>query len=295
MEINGNTKIFGIIGNPIEHSLSPLFQSWFAAQCGLNAAYLPFRVQEEDVESAVQGLWALGVQGFNVTVPHKESVLPYVKADESARMIGAVNTVARGDEGWKATNTDWIGFTASLKATGIQTDGVSVVLFGAGGTAKAVLYALSKLNVATLYIANRNRGRAEMLAAHLRENYSHMRCEVVEWGDANVEAACLKSAVLINTTPIGLDGSDVFPFALPGEGVAIDAVYRPDGDTAFCKAASGAGRVAVDGLPMLIAQGAASFSLWHPSERPDSLGALRWMEERLGRLPLNMSGWEVLA
>jgi len=237
VKINGKTKIYGIIGNPVEHSLSPLFQSWFLENGGLNAAYVPFCVQQCDIESAVQGLWALNVQGFNVTVPHKESLLPYVDLDESASIIGAVNTVIRGETGWQATNTDWIGFSAALEAVGAEMQSATALLFGAGGTAKAVVYALSKMNVSTLYICNRSRERAETLAAHTRENYSHISCKLIEWDDANVETVSLESNVVINATPIGLKDGDIFPFSLPGEGVAVDAVYRPDGNTAFCQAA----------------------------------------------------------
>ena len=294
MKVTGKTKIYGIIGNPIDHSLSPLFQTWFIEQKGLDAAYIPFCVQDENMEDAIHGLWALGVQGFNVTVPHKESVLPFVDADESARMIGAVNTVIRGEGGWQASNTDWIGFSAALEAVGADMDSATVLLFGAGGTSKAVVYALAKLNVSMLYICNRSHNRAETLAAHVRENYSHIRCELIEWGDSNVEAASLKSNVIINTTSIGLKDGDHFPFAIPGEGVAVDAVYRPDGHTSFCKKAKESGRMSIDGLPMLIAQGAAAFSVWQKSV-PDRLGAIRWMESELGRSPCELSGWEEVA
>ncbi|HKI60496.1 MAG TPA: shikimate dehydrogenase [Mariprofundaceae bacterium] len=294
MKITGKTKIYGIIGNPIEHSLSPLFQTWFLEQSGLDAAYIPFSVQDEDVEAAMHGLWALGVRGFNVTVPHKERVLPFVEADESVRLIGAVNTVIRTEQGWKGTNTDWVGFSAALEAVGAKMESATVLLFGAGGTAKAVVYALAKHNIATLYICNRSSDRAETLAAYTRENYSHIRCELIEWSDSNVEAASLKSNIVINTTSIGLKDGEAFPFSFSGDGVAVDVVYRPDGDTAFCRKANEGGRKSIDGLPMLIAQGAAAFSNWQAS-MPDRLGALRWMEEELGRVPCDLRGWEEVA
>lgn len=253
---------------------------------------MPFCVQESDIESAVRGLWVLNVQGFNVTVPHKESVLPYVNPDESASLIGAANTVVRSEGGWQATNTDWVGFSAALEAVEADMQSAAVLLFGAGGTAKAVIYALSKMNISTLYICNRTQKRAEMLAAHTRDNYSHISCELVEWNNTNVETASLKAGVVINTTSIGLKNGDTFPFPLPGAGVAVDAVYRPDGNTPFCQAARRGGRESVDGLPMLIAQGIASFSQWHDSVRPNRLEALRWTEALVGRAPMNLPGWE---
>jgi len=292
VNISGKTKLFGIIGNPIEHSLSPVFQAHFLEQGGLDAVYVPFCVQESNIEAAIRGLWALNVQGFNVTVPYKESVLPYVEADESASVIGAVNTVMRGESGWQATNTDWIGFSAALEAVEADMKEASVLMFGAGGTAKAVVYALAELGVARLFVCNRSRDRAEILAAYVRGNYPHMSCELVAWESADVEAVSLKSSVVINTTSIGLKDGEIFPFALPGEGVAVDAVYRPDGNTPFCQAARKSGRESIDGLPMLIAQGAASFSQWHDSGRPNRLEALRWTEMRVGRSPMNLPGWE---
>jgi shikimate dehydrogenase len=292
VNISGKTKLFGIIGNPVEHSLSPVFQSWFLEQSGVDGVYVPFCVQESDVEAAIRGLWALNVQGFNVTVPHKESVLPYIELDESAKKIGAVNTVMRSESGWKATNTDWLGFSAALSGVEADIQGGSVLMFGAGGTAKAVVYALSKLGIAKLYICNRSRDRAEMLAAYVRENYSHIDCALVEWENSHVELVSLESRVVINTTSIGLKDGDDFPFSLPGEGAAVDVVYRPDGNTTFCKAGRASDRMSIDGLPMLIAQGIAAFSKWHASKSPDRLEALRWVESQVGREPVDLPGWE---
>jgi shikimate dehydrogenase len=292
VNISGKTKTYGIIGNPIEHSLSPVFQSRFLEQSGIDALYVPFRVEDDELGKAVDGLWALGVCGFNVTIPHKESIIPFVESDESASMIGAVNTVMRGESGWQATNTDWVGFVAALEAVGADMKGATVLMFGAGGTAKAVLYALAQLEIAKVYVCNRSRDRAETLAAYVRDNYSRMGCELIEWGESDVEAVSLKSSVVVNTTSIGLKDGDSFPFMLAGEGVAVDVVYRPDGDTAFCKAARLGGRLGIDGLAMLIAQGAASFSKWHHCETPNQFETLRWTEERVGRSPVALPGWE---
>lgn len=295
MRINGKTKLFGIIGNPIEHSLSPVFQSRFLKQSGVDAVYVPFCVKEDDIESAIRGLWALNIQGFNVTVPYKESVIPYVELDDSARLIGAVNTVTRTESGWQATNTDWIGFAAAMDAVGVDPNAGSVLMFGSGGTAKAVVHALSQRKVSRLYICNRSQDRAEALATDARAHYPHMDCEVVEWRADDVEAASLKSGVIINTTSIGLKGESDFPFVLSGKGAAIDAVYRPDGNTVFCNTARASGRVSIDGLPMLIAQGAASFSIWHDVDSPDYLEILRWTETQINRSPVSLPGWESAA
>lgn len=295
MSIDGTTKLYGIIGWPVSHSLSPLFQSYFLQQSGLNAAYLPFSVKPELLQQAVDGLWALDVQGFNVTVPHKEQVYKMVQADTDAACIGAVNTVRRTSAGWQGGNTDWQGFTAVINGLGLDLEGKDVLLFGAGGTARAILHALSKLPVGKVYLCNRNPERLAAFEAFARSSYPDLNCETVAWQQEAVAAAGRDSLLLVNTTSIGLQQEQEFPFSLPqdsaGGGAAIDAVYRPDGDTAFLAAT--AGRQSVDGLPMLVAQGAASFAWWHDTAWPDCKRALDWMEKRLGRGSAAMPGWGV--
>lgn len=291
MELSGKTQIFGIIGNPVEHSLSPLFQSWFLEGCGIDAVYVPFRVEEDLVETALKGLWASGVRGLNVTVPHKETVLPLVEVDRDAGIIGAVNTLLRTDAGWRASNTDWRGFSATLQAVAPEVRSGETVLFGAGGTAKAIVHALHDAGVQKIMICNRSRERAVLLKQHIEDHYTGMDVQLVDWEQESVSAATKAASTLINTTSIGLKG-EAFPFELDGDGVAIDAVYRPDGKTAFCEAAHSCGRYSVDGLPMLIAQGAASFALWHGVGEPDRLTALRKVEKLLGRKEISLPGWE---
>lgn len=291
MNINGSTKLYGIIGWPVKHSLSPQFQTHYLQQCGFNAVYLPFAVDPGLLEQAMDGLWAAGVQGFNVTVPHKESVFQIVELDAAAQQIGAVNTVRRKDKGWQGTNTDWCGLLAVIEGMAVDLKGKDVLLFGAGGTSHAVLHALSKTGLNKVYICNRNADRLEALLTLARHSYPDLACETLAWQQQQVTATARHAALLINSTSIGLQDGQTFPFTLSGNGAAIDAVYRTDGKTAFCRAASAAGRQAVDGLPMLIAQGAASFAWWHGCEQPDYRLALQWMEQQLGRSPECLPGW----
>jgi shikimate dehydrogenase len=291
MKTDGATQIYGIIGWPVKHSLSPLFQSRFLQQRRINAVYLPFAVVPDQLAQAMDGLWALGVQGFNVTVPHKESVFRMVDADADARLIGAVNTVRRGDAGWLATNTDWSGFRAVIEGLQADVSGRDVLLFGAGGTARAVLHALAGLQPARVHICNRNPDRLAGLIAAAASSWPTLQCEPVAWEQAAVTALCEHAPLLINTTSIGLQPDQNFPFALAGCGAAVDAVYRPDGRTAFIDAARHAGRSGVDGLPMLVAQGAAAFAWWHDCERPDCSEALQLMQRHLGRPLEALPGW----
>ena len=290
MKIDAMTKLYGIIGWPVKHSLSPVFQSAFLEQQQINAAYLPFAVAPELLTQAMEGMYALGVQGFNVTVPHKESVFKMVSADGDARLIGAVNSVRRGSDGWEATNTDWRGFKAVVEGLEMGLQGKKTLLFGAGGTARAVLHALAVLGLESVYICNRNPERLAGFVAFAQRSYPHLKCEPVSWEQGAVTGACIDAELLVNTTSIGLGSDQAFPFELSGAGAAIDAVYKPDGDTAFCRAAA-VTRSAVDGLPMLIAQGAESFAWWHGCERPDCSSALKNIEQKLGRDAVSLPGW----
>jgi len=292
VEINGKTEVYGIVGQPVAHSLSPLFQTHFLQSAGIDAVYVPFAVETDQLEAALHGLWAAGVQGLNVTVPHKESALPLVAAAGQAHIIGAINTLVRTDEGWQGHNTDWLGFAALLEGLHVPLDGASVLMFGAGGTARAVVHALASRGVSRLGICNRSEERARELMAHIKKHYNSMACELVPWSQTSVEIVSHDCVTAVNVTSIGLAEDDAFPFHLQGKGVAVDAVYRPDGQTAFCRMAKSAGWQTADGLPMLIAQGAEAFALWHQCRRPDMLDTLRWIERKLGRMPIDIPGWE---
>ncbi len=289
MELSGNTRVYGIIGDPIVHSLSPVFQCRFIEEAGLDAVYVPFHVYPDALAEALDGLFALNVQGFNVTVPHKQAVFSALGADAASACIGAVNTVKRHGDGWQATNTDWLGMRDVLAGLALDMKCARVLMFGAGGTARAVVHALDHLGIAHLGICNRTASRQRELLEHIRANYPRLDVDVVAWEQAAVSAAVGDADVLINTTSIGLHG-EAFPFVLIGSGVAVDAVYTPDGHTPFVCAALDAGRQALDGLALLLAQGAASFQFWH-GQQPAILPTLRWLEERLGHMPAPMGGW----
>ncbi len=288
MKIVGSTTTYGIIGWPVRHSLSPLFQNHLIMQRQLNACYIPFPVAPENLETALHGLRNSGVRGLNVTIPHKTEVCQLVAADTAARTIGAVNTLKPTDTGWQACNTDYLGIQAVLQ--GLQATTERAMIFGAGGTSRAAIHALAVMGCQHLVLTNRTRARAEQLQQHVQTCYPAITCEVIDW-QADAVAACVAHIELcINCSSIGLHAEDHFPFAINGHGVAMDAVYRSDGHTAFCQQA--ANRQCCDGLPMLIAQGVASFAWWHETETaPDPLPTLRWVEKQLGRVPASLPGW----
>ncbi len=283
VEVTGKTSVFGIIGDPVSHSLSPLFQARFAIQHGIDAVYVPWCVQSADVETALAGLWAADVQGFNITVPHKQTVLAMVQADVDASAIGAVNTVRRIDDGWEGINTDWRGIASVLRDMQADIGHQEVLVIGAGGTARAVLHALAVGGAQHIHICNRSENRVHALLQHAAKTYSDTSFDVVPWDTVEVEACTRRCPLVINTTAIGLGDVDaVFPFHIAGDGIAVDVVYTPSGETPFVLAARSGGRRAVDGLPMLLAQGAASFDWWH-DVHTEVGPVMQWMEQRLQR------------
>jgi len=257
----------------------------------MDAVYVPLCIKRSDVARALEGLWAAGIEGFNVTVPHKEVALRMVEADAAAKCIGAVNTVRRTAAGWQGTNTDWQGFRDVLCGMEMDVSGAEVLLFGAGGTARAVLHALAQERVAKVSVCNRGQSRLHTFIGHASKTYPKLVVEAVDWNQQDVGKACERAVLMVNTTSIGLrDTVEYFPFQLPGNSVALDAVYAQDGNTAFVCAAEQSGHKAVDGLPMLLAQGVASFCYWHQIE-PVRTSVLRWLEARLGREPTDLPGW----
>jgi len=291
MYLTGSTSVYGIVGHPITHSLSPVFQAYFAEKYGVSSVYVPFSVEPEHFEQALNGLKLAAVQGLNITVPYKETVLPYVRMDHDVRCIGAANTLKAVDGEWYAYNTDWQGVREVMLGTGLKLQSEQLLLFGAGGTARAVMHAAASLGFARVLVCNRSTERGKALCHHAMQQYPDMLCEPLAWEQLAIEHACHDSVMLMNTTTIGLNPEQTFPFQLSGKAWAMDAVYRPDGETAFVLAARQAGRAVVDGLPMLVAQGIQSFEIWHPEHSLDRLDALAWMQSHLNRKGQNLPAW----
>ncbi len=255
--IDANTMLYGIIGHPVRHSFSPLIHNFAFKTLNINAIYLAFDVT--DLPSAALGIRALGIKGLSVTIPHKTSIMPLLdEVDDTARQIGAVNTIInRG--GWLiGTNTDWIGVVSAIKERG-KIQGKDYLILGAGGAARAVAYGLKKEG-AKVVICNRTYEKARSLAEELD-------LEVIKWEDRND----FRAYGLVNTTPVGMwpevDKSPMEQKALKNYALVMDAVYRPL-ETCLLKQAKLAGCLCVDGLKMLIYQGVEQFKLWTGKEPP---------------------------
>jgi shikimate dehydrogenase len=264
--VSGATRVTGIIGWPVAHSLSPAMHNAAFGALGLDWAYVAFPVAPERVREAIRGLAAAGVAGLNVTIPHKQAVLDDCSAvSDAVAAIGAANTlVPDGAGGWRAENTDAAGFLRALdEAAPLELDGASALVIGAGGAARAVVFALRQRG-ARVRVANRTRANAAALG------------DPIEFSRPALEEAAAQSALVVNCTSLGLhdDGvPGVLPIdALGPDRVVVDVVYRPGG-TAWLGAAEARGARCVDGLGMLLHQGAAAFAQWTGQEPP--IGVMR--------------------
>jgi shikimate dehydrogenase len=263
----------GIIGYPIAHSISPIFQQAALDHCGIDATYQAYEVAPDDVGQFVNGLRRDGAWGINVTVPHKEAVIPHLdEVDDWATAAGAVNTIVNRDGRLTGHNTDGLGFLRALQDEGgFVPEGSRVLILGAGGAARGVVLALSRAKVATLIIANRTLERAQRLAdlAHSADTEGI----AIPLDGKDLTEAAGAADLIVNCTTIGMShGPDEAGSPLPSESITStvlvnDLVYNPL-ETPLLKAAAQAGATCLGGILMLVYQGAASFEMWTGRDAP---------------------------
>lgn len=285
MVITGTTKLLGVIGDPIEHSLSPLIHNAALAalkrddpQHVLDYLYVPFPVKPADLETAIAGFTAIGLQGFNVTLPHKQAILPLLsQVSETAQAVAAVNTVWRLERGWAGTNTDVAGFLAPLLAQQRDWSHVEVVILGNGGAARAVVMGCAQLDVAAIYVMGRNPQKLR----EFKKSWTHpavvAKLGVHPWQE--LPDLLPYAGLLVNTTPVGmvpqeqqspLDQAEIT--LLSPEAIAYDLIYTPN-PTRFLGQAQQHGCLTLDGLEMLVQQGAAALEIW--LDRPAPVAVMR--------------------
>lgn len=272
--INGKTQLIGLIGWPVAHSFSPAMHNAAAQALGLNWAYVPLPVRPEAVATAVPALAALGFRGVNVTVPHKQAVMPLLDDIEpGARLIGAVNTIVVGENGrLTGHNTDWSGFLADLQAHDITVANRDCLLLGAGGSARAVAYGLARSG-ARVHLLARRIEQAEAVLADLRDQLPAAQLTCHALSDLRQVAAQRPAPLIINCTPLGMtphEDSSPWPDGLPFPAGATlyDLVYNPP-HTRLMQQAEAVGCHARNGLGMLVHQGAQAFALW-TGQQPDT-------------------------
>jgi len=269
MAISGKTRVCAVIGDPIEHTLSPAMHNSAFEHLKLDFVFLAFRVTSDELENAVRGACALGIRGLNVTMPHKNSVTEFLdEADPAVKFLGAANTILNQSGRLKGFNTDGVGALKALKQNGVNLAGKKVLLLGAGGAAKAIAFSLAK-EVDELCILNRDAVQARELASVLEPFGKKIVGN--ELSPKQLQQKLQDSDVLINATFVGMtpyaSDSLVKPDWLKPELTVMDIVYNPV-ETKLLRDAKAAGAKVINGVEMLLYQGAASFEIWTGCKAP---------------------------
>lgn len=264
MVFTGKTKNLGVIGYPIKHSLSPVIQNTAIQEAGIDYAYIAMPIAPEDLEKAVIGLKALNFTGFNVTIPHKVNIMQYLdEIDEMAKLIGAVNTVHIKDGKLYGYNTDAIGFINPLLKENVEIKDKTTVILGAGGACRAVVCGLIKQGIKNIILAVRNPAKAQLLANDFKDLVD---INVCDWHSEEFKQYLAQADLLVNTTPLGMEGNIDSKPPVDWESVkksafVYDIVYIP-AETKFLQEAKEYGHKILNGERMLAEQGAAALHLW---------------------------------
>jgi shikimate dehydrogenase len=276
--IGGATRVVGILGDPVRHSRSPAMHNAAFAALGLDWVYVPFHVRPAGLADAVAGLKALGARGFNLTVPHKEAVLPLLdEVAPAARVVGAVNTVVMAEDGrLVGHNTDGEGFSRALhEAHRFRAERSRALVLGAGGAARAVCDQLLREGIPAIRICNRTQAKAEALAEHLRAHHPAGDVKALPWTPLDHRAAINWAELIVNTTTVGLHAGDGAPLDTngisPGH-IVVDLIYEPP-VTPLLAACQALRARCLNGMGMLLHQGALAFTLWTGRDAP--LDAMR--------------------
>ncbi|QHT60243.1 shikimate dehydrogenase [Paenibacillus lycopersici] len=267
--VDSHTVLYSVIGDPIRHSKSPIMMNRAFRECGINGIYTAFHITTDKLGDFVAGVRAMGIRGVNVTIPHKLDVMPLLdEIHESAAAIGAVNTIVNDGGRLTGYNTDGIGYVRSLKEEArSDLNGARVLIVGAGGATRGILYALAREGVASVTISNRTVARAQELA----DAFAGQGPAVRAIGQDELRDACAESDIIINTTSLGMyPNVDAAPldsaWLRPGS-IASDLIYNPL-TTRFLEEAKARGCLIHGGLGMFIYQGAYAFEYWTGQPAP---------------------------
>ncbi|MDO4303002.1 MAG: shikimate dehydrogenase [Bacillota bacterium] len=283
--IDGHTRTCGLIGNPVEHTLSPLIHNTLAKQLNHNLVYVPFHVEEGQVHQAVDGAFALNILGLNVTVPYKSQVMDsLVQIDDLAQKIGAVNTLVRCEKGYKGYNTDMPGLYRALASEKIKLEGQEVILLGAGGAARAVAFMCASKNVKRVYLLNRSVEKAKAVADEVNAK-SGREC-IYPMALENYNELPDQKFLAIQATSVGLH-PNVEHAVIEDQAfyqrihTGYDLIYKPR-DTRFMQLVRENGGCAFHGLKMLLYQGIIAYELWNDVSVSESMAAqvYKALEER---------------
>ena len=269
--INGHTEVCGVIGYPVKHTFSPFMHNSAFKECGINAVYLAFEVAPENLKDAVLGLRALGIKGFNVTIPHKENIIRHLdELSDEAKFLGAVNTVAVRGSKLVGFNTDGLGFIDSLKSDlKMNPKGKSVFIFGAGGAARAISFSLAKEKAKRIVLTDIDSEKAAVLADSISKK-TGCAAFAIRFDKNAIKELILNSQLVINASPCGMNIKDpllINPEWLHRNLAVYDIVYSRF-ETKLLKTALARGVPSSGGINMLLRQGARAFKLWTNHKPP---------------------------
>lgn len=274
--INGKTIILGLMANPIGHTVSPQLHNTLSAMLGIDAVYIPFKVEKDSLGDAVKGLKACNLLGFNATIPFKEELLKYVdECTEEVRLMGSANTVKNTCGRLYAYNTDADGFIRSYKEeTGGGFEGREVVMLGAGGTARSLAVRIASKGAAKLYLANRTLEKAQEIANTINATAGGI-IEPLSLSDAKIKGIIENCDIIVNTTSLGMYphieecplGDDI---RFNHKQIVYDVIYNP-AKTRLLKLAESCGCKTVNGLGMLFYQGILAYEIWMDMKIPDNV------------------------
>lgn len=266
-KILGTTQLLGVIGDPVKHSFSPLMHNAAIAELGADYVYVAFPISAADLETALAGFRAINVQGFSITIPHKQTIMQYLEAiAPEAQMVGAVNTVWRTATGWQGTNTDVAGFIAPLQQLGQDWTQIAPVILGNGGAARAVVVGCHQLGCQQIHVVGRDPDKLAAFADSWRGTPLEKSLQIHLWGD--LQRLMPTAQLIVNCTPIGMHPhieatpvSAELMATLPANCIAYDLIYTP-APTQFLRLAQTQGAMIIDGLEMLVQQGAIALTQW---------------------------------
>jgi len=270
MEISGKTKVCCVIGDPVEHTLSPVIHNAAFKELGLNFVYLAFRVRREELRKAMGGVRSLDIHGLNVTMPHKSAIMRYLdEIDSTAKSIGAINTILNVEGRLVGYITDGVGAINALKENGVGLEGKKLLLLGAGGAGKAIAFHVAQ-EAKELRILNRTPRKAKELAEALRKEFNK-KVSGNSLSSELVKKELEDADILVNATSVGMhpdvNRSLVNPSWLRPDLCVMDIIYDPL-ETKLAKDAKSVGAKVVSGVEMLVYQGAASFKIWTNRRAP---------------------------
>ncbi len=285
--INGYTKTLGLIGNPVEHTMSPSIHNTLASDLGHDLVYVPFHVETGRLQDAIKGAFALNIKGMNVTVPYKSEVIEsLVDIDELAEKIGAVNTLVRKENGFKGYNTDMPGLYRAMGSDGVTLEGEDVLIIGAGGVARAVVFLCATKQVKSITIINRTLENAKRVAAEVSEKtgYDNIRC----FANEDYKSVLDRNYLAIQCTNFGMF-PNVEDVVFTDEAfyehihTGYDLIFNPP-ETKFMKLVKAGGGNAYNGLKMLLYQGVIAYELWNEVSvtNEEALRVYEVMKDRMG-------------